>query len=196
MQNKELLEIKEIISSKLIKLVQKPLLKYINILLKNLIIFNLQYQNSTKQSSLQRNIEQFQFTLKQIKKLIIDCSNINDVNTIYNELLIFLNQCDSLDDNRFNVFQPLIIKFHYFQIFFESFKIINDINDKVNNGSPWNVSLKKEMKWFIKFTEDLLNRLTIESQNNDMIGYNNIIKNDSKIHNNKLLTRRYKLNTL
>lgn len=52
------------------------------------------------------------------------------------------------------------------------------------------------MKWFIKFTEDLLNRLTIESQNNDMIGYNNIIKNDSKIHNNKLLTRRYKLNTL
>lgn len=193
MQTENVLDIKEIILSKLIKLVQKPLLKYIDILSKILKIFILQINQ--KQSSLHKIIQQFYYTLKQIKTRVIDCSSINDINIIYKEIISFLDLFDSLDNKRFNILQPLIVKFHYFDKFFQSFKVINYINGKVTNDSKWDVSLKKEIKWFIAFNEDLLTRINIESKDNESLEYDNTsIEHELKLHYN-LINRKYKLKT-
>lgn len=195
MQTENVLDIKEIILSKLIKLVQKPLLKYIDILLKILKIFVLKYQYSKKHSSLNKIIEQFNYTLTKIRNLVIDCSNINDINILYRKIIIFLDQFNSLNIKGFNLFQPLIVKFHYFHKFFQSFKVINYINGKFTNVSKWDVSLKKEIEWSIAFNEDLLNRINIESKDNEIIEYDNdVIGYELKLHYN-LLNRKYKLKT-
>lgn len=165
MQNKEVLKIKPIILSKLIKLIQRPLLEYIQILLEIIITFKKTNQKDLRFHSLIQHAEQFQLNLKQIKKLTLRCSNINDANIIYNELINFLNHFDSLNNEIFAMFQPLIMKFDHYHKFFQSFKVLNDINDKIGEDGHCDITLKREIEWFIKYHNDLLSRLKLESQN-------------------------------
>lgn len=169
MPRKEPLTIKETILKKLIVLIKTPLLQYMDILsniLKRLKMSCFDSSNGKKPVYLINVVERFKHIFHKISRSILCCSNIGGINMIYNELIEFLNQFDSFDDQLLLVFfQPLIVKFNYFHDFFQSFRVINDIYEKISNDAiHWDLKLQKEIQWYITFHEDLLQKLTAETK--------------------------------
>ncbi|KAK5963269.1 uncharacterized protein PWA37_004983 [Arxiozyma heterogenica] len=166
MPGKETLKLKKVVLRKLIKLIKTPLLKYMDVLSNILKGLETLYFNGGKIRQIYpiNIIEKFKHIFYHIKRSIIYCSNLNEINVIYNEFIEFLSQFDSFNDQSLLMFfQPLIVKFDYFRDFFQSFRVINDIYEKFpSDTTHWNLKLQKEIQWYITFQEELLKKLVSE----------------------------------
>lgn len=167
MQSKKPLNIQKTILKRLIELIKRPLLQYMDILADTLKSLDNSSFKFNEKAQLDHAIEKLEHSFSTIKKSVACCSDINGISTIYNESIQFLKQFDSLDDQSLLLdFQPLIIKFNHFYDFFQSFRIVNDIYEKLFNevDNQWDLNLQKEIQWYITFQNKLLEKLLSESK--------------------------------
>lgn len=194
--------IKDQILKNLLQSIIQPLQEYIDILKETIIIIN--------GSSLSSDtfITSIKTTLVNIKSLTQNCESLNNLNTIYQKMIEFLSNFDQMDEIYYIKLNKLIVKFNFFNDFFQSIKITTNIVTRLNNDEV-NESIINDTKWLLQKNDKLLNNLYLESialtefikENDDLVKLK--LNDNSKlkiVQSNKfkkfLVDRKYKLNII
>lgn len=173
--------IKQQILKNLLQSIIHPLQEYIDILKEAIIAISNDSEKSTGEF-----MKLVDAKLTDIKSHSHQCNDLNTLCAIYHKLIEFLSNFEQLDESCYIKFDKLIIKFIFFDQFFQSIKITINIIESLDKDEV-NEKIILETKKLLQHNGRLLNILYLES-----IALNEFIQKNNKLAKLKL-NNSYKL---